>query len=76
MKTFSSDIKMEFGLEKCAKATFKRRRLTSASNIHIDNSTTIKELEQEITYKYLGVNEGDGIQHAAMKEKIQTEYYR
>ena len=35
MKTFSSDIKMEFGLEKCAKATLKRRRLTSIFFIRI-----------------------------------------
>ena len=70
------DIKMEFGLEKCAKATSKRGRLASTSNIHIDNSATIKELEQEGTYKYLGVNQGDGIQHAATKEKIRKEYYR
>ena len=29
VKTFSSDIKMEFGLEKCAEAPFKRGRLAS-----------------------------------------------
>ena len=38
--------------------------------------TTIQQLEQEGTYKYLAVNEGDGIQHAKMKEKIKKEYYR
>ena len=38
--------------------------------------TTIQQLEQEGTYKYLGVNEGDGIQHAKMKEKIRKKYYR
>ena len=67
---------MEFGLEKCAKVIFKRGCLTSTSNNHIDSSVNIKELEQERTYKYLGVNEGDGIQHAATKEKIRKEYYR
>ena len=67
---------MEFGLEKCAKATFKTGRLTITSNNHIYNSVTIKELEQERTYTYLGVNEGYGIHHAAKKEKIRKEYYR
>ena len=71
MKRFSSDIKIEFGLGKCAKATFKRKHLTSTSNIHIDNSIKIK-----LTYNYPGVNEGNGIQQAAMKEKIQKEYYK
>ena len=28
VKTFSDDINMEFGLEKCAKVTFKRGKLT------------------------------------------------
>ena len=57
IKIFSDDIKMEFGLDKCAKGA-------------------IKELDQEGTYKYLGINEGDGIQHSKMKEKIRKEYYK
>ena len=28
------------------------------------------------TYKYLGVNEGDGVHHSQMKEKIRKEYHR
>ena len=64
VKTFSDDIKMEFGLDKCAKATFKKGKLTETSSIKLDINTTIKELEQEESYKYLGINEGDGIQHS------------
>ena len=67
---------MEFGLDKCAKATFKRGKLTETFDIQLDTDTCIKELEQENTYKYLGVDEGDGIQHAKMKEKVRKEYYR
>ena len=44
--------------------------------IELDNSTKIKELEQEEVYKYLGVNESNGIQHVTMKEKIRKECYR
>ena len=33
VKTFSDDIQIEFGLDKCAKATFKRARLTETTNI-------------------------------------------
>ena len=75
VKGFSDDIQMEFGLEKCTKAAFKKGKLTTAENIQIDLDTTIQQLEQEGTHKYLGVNEGDGIQHAKMKEKIKKEYY-
>jgi len=49
---------------------------TPATLTSIDITTTIKELEQEGTYKYQGVNEGDGIQHLTIKEKISKEYYR
>ena len=76
VKGFSDDIKMEFGLDKCAKATFKRGKLVNSENIVIDINTNVQDLEQEGTYKYLGVNEGDGIQHSSMKEKIRKEYYR
>ena len=43
---------------------------------------TIKTFSDDIcmqfglAYKYLGINEGDGIQHATMKEQIRKEYYR
>ena len=69
-KVFSDNIGMQFGLEKCAKASFKRDKLVKTSNIIIDNETIIKGLEQEKSYKYLGVNKGDGIQHAKMKEQM------
>ena len=36
----------------------------------------IKGLEQEEVHKYLGVDESNGIEHAAMKEKIRKECYR
>ena len=74
--TFSDDINMKFGLEKCATAEFKRGKLATTTSIRLDVETTIKELQQEDSYKYLGINEADGIQHAKMKEKIRKEYYR
>ena len=71
VKTFSDDIKMEFGFDKCAKASFVRGKLTAKEYIQIDIDTTIKQLEPEESYKYLRINEGDGIQHSYMKEKIR-----
>jgi hypothetical protein len=63
VKTFSDDINMEFGLEKCAKITFKRGKLTHLQNLVIDNNREIQELQQGKTYKYLGIEESEGIQH-------------
>uniref|UniRef100_A0A8C6P0Q3 Reverse transcriptase domain-containing protein n=1 Tax=Nothobranchius furzeri TaxID=105023 RepID=A0A8C6P0Q3_NOTFU len=67
VKLFSDDICMQFGLDKCAKVTFKKGKLTSTSNIQLDQETVIMELNQQDTYIYLGVNEGGGIQCATMK---------
>ena len=38
--------------------------------------TEIQELEQGKTYKYLGVEESEGIQHQQMKERLKQEYRR
>ena len=67
---------MTFGLDKCATATFIRGKLKSSSSIQRDIDTKIKELDQEEAYKYLGIEEGDGIQHGKMKENVRKECYR
>ena len=59
-----------------AKASFKKGKLTSTGNIVIDKDTEIQELNQEGLYKYLSVDESDGIQQSKMKEKIRKEYLR
>ena len=46
VKTFSDDINMEFGLEKCAKITFKRGKPTHSQNLVTDTNREIQELEQ------------------------------
>ena len=67
---------MEFGLDKCAKVTFFRGKLLKAKNITLDTITIIiKDLEPEENYKYLGLTEGDGIQHSSMREKIRKECF-
>ena len=76
VKQFNDDIRMEFGLDKCAKATFFRGKLLKAKNITLDTITIIKDLETEENYRYLGVTEGNGIQDSSMREKIQKECFR
>ena len=46
VKTFSDDIHMEFGLEKCAKIAFKRGKLIHSQNLVIDFNKELQELEQ------------------------------
>ena len=59
-----------------AKANFERGKLASTGNIVMNDDTEVQELDQEEVYKYLGVDENDGIQHSKMKEKIRKEYNR
>jgi transposase len=73
VKTFSDDIHMEFGLEKCAKITLKRGKLISSQNLVTGNNRET-ELEQGKTYKYLGIEESEGIQHQQMKDRLKQEY--
>ena len=76
VKQFSDGIRMEFGLDKCAKATFFLGKLLKVKYITLDTTTIIKDLEPEESYKCLGVTEGDGIQHSSMREKIRKECFR
>ena len=64
---------MTFGLDKCARAIFIKGKLEYTSSIVLDTETKAKELGQEETYKYLGIEEGDRIRHGNMKEKIRKE---
>ena len=56
-----------------AKANFERGKLASTGNIVINDDTEVQELDQEDVYKYLGVDESDGIQHAQQNEREDKE---
>ena len=44
----------EFGLDKCAKASFKRGKKVSAEGIPLNDNQVIQDLDQTETCKYLG----------------------
>ena len=73
VKNVSDDIKMEFGLDKCAKASFKRGKKVSAEGIPLNDNQVIQDLDQAETYKYLKMEEGEGVQHHKMEVKIWKE---
>lgn len=75
VKSFSDDIKMEFGLEKCAKTTFIKGKLSKSKNVSLPD-VEIRSLEHHETYKYLGVEENEGQQHKLMKTNLTKEYLR
>jgi hypothetical protein len=71
VKIFNDDILMDFGLEKCARITFKKGKLFHFQKIVIDTNRKIQELEQGKRYTYLGIEEREGIQHKQMKERLK-----
>ena len=76
VKEFSDDIGMKFGLDKCAKVTFKKGKFFKGENVTIDNETSIRQLDPGETYKYLGMEENSGVQNTTVKEKVKKEYIR
>ena len=76
VKGFSDGIGMEFGLSKCAKATFQGGKLGKPNHVQLDEGATIKNPEQKKIYNYLGVDESSGIEHATTKQKLKKELVR
>lgn len=74
VKKFSADIKMNFGLDKCAVANFVKGKLDLMSGIEVDPNQTIKSLDPAGHYKYLGIKEGQGLNNPTMKEELRKEY--
>ena len=67
---FSNGRGMEFDPDKCAKATFTRERLKLMSNIKLNESTSIRHLDPEKTYKYLRIDERG--KYRQVKAVLQT----
>jgi hypothetical protein len=63
VKTFSDDIKMNFGLEKCARISLKNGTIYAKQHIGNTVENEIKELEPMKAYKYLVVEENHNIEH-------------
>jgi len=55
------------------KITFKKGKLNQLQNLVIDTNKEIQELEQGKTYKYLWIEESEGIQRQQMKERLKQE---
>ena len=67
---------MDFGLDKCAKCTIQAGKKVESENIELNDGTQITDLQQDSTYKYLGIEENSSIEHKLMRKKIQDEYVR
>ena len=72
VRVINEDIAMEFGIQKCAMVVMRRGRMVESKGIDLPNGETIKVLEENEGYKYLGILECDKFKSGEMKEmKIQ-----
>ena len=73
--TFSKDIGMVFGLDKCAVIEMKRGRVDSNDGIILPNDEEMRVLDEE-GYKYLGILQLDNVLNEKIKEKVKSEYIK
>ena len=76
IRIYSQDIGMEFGIEKCVMLIMKSGKWHMTDGVELLNHDRIRTLEENETYKYLGILEADPIKQVQMKDTIRKEYLR
>ena len=76
VRIYSQDIGMEFGIEKCAMLVMKSSKRHMTDVMELPNHDKIRMLEENETYKYLGILEADTVKQVQMKDKTRKEYLR
>ena len=69
VRTFSSDICMKFGIEKCNILILKRGIKDENCDIMLPSDVKVSSLKQGENYKYLGILEAEDINTKKMKKK-------
>ena len=70
VRTYSQDIGMEFGVEKCTILVMISGKRHFMDRREIPNQDKIRALGEKKTYKYLDILEAETIKYVEMKEKI------
>ena len=76
VRIYNQDIGMEFGIEKCAMLVMKSDKWHMTDGMELPNHDKIRTLEENETYKYLGILEADTIKQVQMKDTTRKEYLR
>ena len=75
VKNYSDDIKMEFGMSKCAVLSVVKGKRKIGEGLELPSGEVMKDVDRE-GYKYLGVLQKDSVMCSEMKKKVKTEYFR
>jgi hypothetical protein len=75
VKKYSDDIRMEFGMSKCAVLSVLRGKRVEEDGLELPSGEVMADVEEE-GYKYLGVLQTNTFMSAEMKKKVLKEYFR
>ena len=73
---FSDDVRLTFGLDKCAKLSVLRGKLNPTGDVALPAGVKIRELSVGETYKYLGLFEAEGLDCSRSKKLILETYLK
>ncbi|CAK1584157.1 unnamed protein product [Parnassius mnemosyne] len=71
---FNNDIRMEFGIDKCAVINVNRGKIKDCNNFAITDDLHFSSLSETETYKYLGMAEALGINDKNIKENSKVKF--
>ena len=75
-RVFSEDIRMEFGIEKCAMSVMGKGKTVKSVDTELTDNKVMKSLQEGESYKYLGILEADKFLEEEMKLNVSKEYIR
>lgn len=67
--TFSNDICMKFGLDRCKTLNIKEGENTQSEQYLVNDDETIEPMEPTDVYKYLGYQQSKAIQEKPIKRQ-------
>ena len=73
-ETFSTDINMTFGTDKCKKNSIIKGKQTKQENYTLNNNSSIEAMGNTDNYKYLGYRQKIGIENTEIKEELKQKY--
>ena len=73
---FGVDIRMEFGIERCAMLVIEKGTIVKSVGIELPDGRVIKSLQEGESYKYLRILEADRVLVEEMNLKVSKEYFR
>ncbi|CAK1583883.1 unnamed protein product [Parnassius mnemosyne] len=65
---FSSSIRMELGMDKCAVLHVERERVANSQGIDLSMPINIRTFSEAETYRYLGMSQNIGVDEVGMKQ--------